>query len=157
MDLQRDIPITGFDLIRARARLAHESDADIFRVADLLKMPTDLLKQPIGILSGGQFQRLLIAFALVGKPNVLLLDEPTAGVDEPGQEQLHELMRRLRQNEGFTIIFISHELSVVYQYATDVLCLSHQRAYVGVPRTILTPDLLQEIYGSPLGYHVHDH
>ena len=87
---------------------------------------------------------------------MLLLDEPTAGVDEPWQERLHELVRRLQHDQGLTILFISHELSVVYQYATEVLCLSRQRASIGPPRTILTPDLLAEVYGSPLDYHVHD-
>jgi zinc transport system ATP-binding protein len=113
--------------------------------------------QPIGILSGGQFQRLLVAFALVGAPNVLLLDEPTAGVDEPGQERLNELVRRLQLEQGLTVLFISHELSVVYRYATDVLCLSPDRVCVGPPRTVLTPELLHDLYGTPVDYHVHDH
>ena len=63
-------------------------------------MPRAAAEQPIGTLSGGQFQRLLVAFALVGDPNVLMLDEPTAGVDEPGQERLNELVRRLQQEQG---------------------------------------------------------
>jgi ABC-type Mn2+/Zn2+ transport system ATPase subunit len=88
---------------------------------------------------------------------VLLLDEPTAGVDEPGQERLNELVRRLQQEQGLTVLFISHELSVVYRYATDVLCLSRDRVCVGPPKTVLTPHLLHEMYGSPLDYHVHDH
>jgi zinc transport system ATP-binding protein len=156
LDLERDIPITGLDFLRARARLAHESDVDVSRALDLVGVSADVLRHPIGTVSGGQFQRLLIAFALVGDPNVLLLDEPTAGVDEPGQERLHELVRRLQRDQGFTILFISHELSVVYQYATEVLCLSRQRAHMGLPRSILTPEILAEVYGSPLGYHVHE-
>ena len=88
---------------------------------------------------------------------MLLLDEPTAGVDEPGQEQLNELVRRLQRDHGLTVLFISHELTVVYRYATNVLCLSRARACIGPPRTILTPDLLHEMYGTPVDYHVHDH
>jgi ABC-type Mn2+/Zn2+ transport system ATPase subunit len=98
-----------------------------------------------------------VAFALVGNPNVLLLDEPTAGVDEPGQERLNELMSRLQREQGLTILFISHELSVVYRYATNVLCLGRERVWLGPPREILTPDLLHELYGAPVDYHVHDH
>jgi zinc transport system ATP-binding protein len=108
-------------------------------------------------MSGGQFQRLLIAFALVGGPTVLLLDEPMAGIDEPGQERLNELVQRLQRNQGLTVLFISHELSVVYEYATNVLCLSRAQAYFGPPQTILTPDRLREIYGTEINYHVHDH
>jgi zinc transport system ATP-binding protein len=116
----------------------------------------DAAEQPIGTLSGGQFQRLLVAFALVGDPNVLLLDEPTAGVDEAGQERLNELVRRLQADEGLSVLFISHELSVVYQYADNVLCLSPERVCIGPPQAVLTPDLLRELYGTPIGYHVHD-
>ena len=128
----------------------------VLRSLDLVGVPRAAADQPIGTLSGGQFQRLLVAFALVGDPNVLMLDEPTAGVDEPGQERLNELVRRLRQEQGLTVLFISHELSVVYRYATDVLCLSRDRVCVGPPKTVLTPDLLHEMYGTPVGYHVHD-
>jgi zinc transport system ATP-binding protein len=157
LDLERDVPITGVDFLRARAALARESDANISRTLALVGVPPEIAQRPIGILSGGQFQRLLVAFALVGNPNVLLLDEPTAGVDEPGQERLNQLVRRLQQDQGLTVVFISHELSVVYRYATNVLCLSRPRACMGPPRTILTPDLLHEMYGTPVDYHVHDH
>jgi zinc transport system ATP-binding protein len=156
LDLERDVPITGFDFLRARAALAGRPDSSPSRALALVGMSTGIAQQSIGTMSGGQFQRLLVAFALVGDPNVLLLDEPTAGMDEPGQERLHELVRRLLHDQGLSIIFISHELSVVYQYATEVLCLSRQQAYIGPPRTILTPDLLAEVYGSPLDYHVHE-
>jgi zinc transport system ATP-binding protein len=55
-----------------------------------------------------------------------------------------------------TVLFISHELSVVYQYADNVLCLSPERVCIGRPKAVLTPDLLRELYGTPIGYHVHD-
>ncbi len=155
LDLERDVPITGRDFLRARAALARESDAGVARALARVGLAPDVAEQPIGTLSGGQFQRLLVAFALVGDPTVLLLDEPTAGVDEPGQERLNELVGRLR-DRGLTVLFISHELSVVYRYATTVLCLSRGRAWLGHPRTILTPDLLHEMYGTPVDYHLHD-
>jgi zinc transport system ATP-binding protein len=157
LDLERDIPITGIDFLRARAALSRGTDADIFRILGLVGIPAGVAENPIGTLSGGQFQRLLIAFALLGNPTLLLLDEPTAGVDEPGQKRLHELVRHLQQEQGLTVLFISHELSVVYQYATNVLCLGSKQACFGAPRQILTPEMLSEIYGAPVGYHVHDH
>ena len=156
LDLERNIPVTGMDFLRARAALAGESVGNITHVLNLVGISLEIGQQPIGTMSGGQFQRLLVAFALVGSPNVLLLDEPTAGVDEPGQEQLNELVHRLQEDRGLTVLFISHELSVVYRYATDVLCLSRARTCFGPPRTILTPDLLQEVYGTGVGYHIHD-
>lgn len=156
LDLERDIPITGEDFLRARAALAGKSVLNVSPILSLVGVSSEIGRQPIGTMSGGQFQRLLIAFALVGDPNVLLLDEPTAGVDEPGQEQLNELTHRL-QGQGLTMLFISHELSVVYRYATDVLCLSRVHPCIGSPRAILTPSLLHEIYGTEVNYHVHDH
>jgi len=111
----------------------------------------------IGVLSGGQFQRLLLAFALVGDPNVLLLDEPTAGVDEPGQEQINELVSILQRDHALTVLFISHELTVVNRYASNVLCLSRGASCFGPPSTVLTPDVLRDMYGTDVHYHVHRH
>jgi zinc transport system ATP-binding protein len=156
LDLERDVPVTGLDFLRARAALAKDDGGDVDRLLSLVGVSPELAGQPIGTLSGGQFQRLLVAFALVGRPDVLLLDEPTAGVDEPGQEQLNTLIRRLQAERALTTLFISHEISVVHRNATNVLCLGRARTCIGPPRTILTPDLLREIYGTPLHYHVHD-
>ena len=167
LDLDRDVPITGNDFLQARALLAAQTgnaslrgrqkrDAAVAHVLDQVGVARSAAEQPIGTLSGGQFQRLLVAFALAGDPNVLLLDEPTAGVDEPGQERLNELVHRLQHEQGLTLLFISHELSVVDRYAEDVLCLSRDRVCFGPPRTVLTPDLLHDMYGTPVGYHVHD-
>ncbi len=154
LDIDRDLPITGHDLLRAKAQVTH-GDGDIADATAAVGLG-DELTRPIGALSGGQFQRLLVATALVGHPTVLLLDEPTAGVDEPGQERLRELVDRLRRERGLTALVISHELSVVYQHATAVLCLGRERSWFGPPTEILTPERLRELYGGPIDYHVHD-
>lgn len=156
LGLERDLPLTGTDFLRARTALAGTPAARVSEILDLVGVHARVAQQPIGTMSGGQFQRLLVAFALVGNPNVLLLDEPTAGVDEQGQERLNELVHRLQKEQSLTVLFISHELSVVYRYAANVLCLSRVQACLGVPREILTPELLDQIYGSHMEYHVHD-
>ena len=153
---ERDLPITGADFLKARVAVARRAEMSLSDAFDLVGISADVASRPIGTMSGGQFQRLLIAFALVGKPNVLVLDEPTAGVDAPGQEQLNEVVRRLQEEHGLTVLFISHELSVVYRYASSVLCLSLGHSCFGPPRTILTPDLLHDLYGGPIRYDVHD-
>ncbi|HUL01756.1 MAG TPA: ATP-binding cassette domain-containing protein, partial [Gemmatimonadales bacterium] len=156
LDLERDLPITGADLLLARARLVGTSRQEISAVLGRVGLPIDVLRTLIGTLSGGQFQRLLIAFALLGRPTVLLLDEPTAGVDEPGQERLHETVLRLQTQEGVTVLQISHDLSVVFRQATQVLCLSRARTCFGPPQDVLTPAILAQVYGAPVGFHVHD-
>ena len=97
-----------------------------------------------------------MAFALLGNPTVLLLDEPTAGVDEPGQEQLTQAVHRLQEEQGVTVLMISHDLAAVYRYASAVLCLSHEYTCFGVPRQVLTSDILSHLYGEPVGLHIHD-
>ncbi len=156
LDLELDVPIPGFDYLEARGKVTRGQTTDIARVLDQTGVPRAVAERPIGTLSGGQFQRLLIAFALLGDPSVLLLDAPTAGVDEPGQHRLNDLLHRLQAERGLTIFLISHELSIVFRYATHVLCLGHGRTCFGRPRSILTPDLLQSIYGEPVDYHVHE-
>lgn len=155
LDIERDLPITGDDFLLAKARVAGASRDDVHRALELVNLAADTASKPIGTLSGGQFQRLLLAFAFLGRPSVLLFDEPTAGIDEPGEERLYERINRLKQERHLTLLLISHELSLVYRYATQVLCLGRGRAYVGPPREVLTPQRLEELYGSPMKYHVH--
>ena len=156
LDIERDLPVTGGDFLHAKAVVARASQGDVANVLELVGLKPESVGKSIGALSGGQFQRMLVAAALIGHPTVLLLDEPTAGVDEPGQDSINHTLDRLRDERGLTFLFISHDLSVVYQYATNVLCLSRERVCFGVPQTILTPQLLQELYGAPVAFHVHD-
>lgn len=149
LDLERDLPLTGWDLLHARHKLS-PTPRDIEWALERVDLQREA-RLPIGALSGGQFQRLLFALALVGRPNVLLLDEPTAGVDLPGQERLTAIL----QDERLTVLHISHDLSVVFRTSDHVLCLSRRKAWYGTPRTILTPERLREVYGAPVDFHVH--
>jgi zinc transport system ATP-binding protein len=156
LDIERDLPITGRDFLHAKAALVKASGSDIANALALVGLERLMLSAPIGTMSGGQFQRLLVAFALVGKPNFLLLDEPAAGIDEPGQEILDTTIKRLQKESDVTVLLISHDLSVVYQYADAVLCLSRTHPCFGTPQTVLTPDTLRNLYGSAVDFHVHD-
>jgi len=156
LDLQRDLPVSGRDFMRAKAALSHTSMSAMRSALQSVGLEEAVLARSIGSLSGGQFQRLLIAFALLGAPNLLLLDEPAAGVDEPGQAQLEQVLRQLQHDKEITVLVVSHELSLIYRCADQVLCLGRHRACTGPPRTVLTPDVLADIYGVPLSFHVHD-
>jgi len=155
LDIERDLPLSGADLLRARADVGGFASTEIERTLALVDLSAEAAAQPIGTLSGGQFQRLLLAFALMGRPSVLLFDEPTAGVDEPGQEEIYALFRRLQRESGLTLLLISHELSLVYRYADNVLCLSRRKAWFGPPVEMLTPERLREVWGAPMQFHVH--
>jgi zinc transport system ATP-binding protein len=155
LDIERDLPITGRDVLHAKAVVSCATHAEAARALELVNLPDEVAKQPIGTFSGGQFQRLLLAFALLGRPTALLFDEPTSGVDEPGEERLYEMIRRVQEVERLTLLLISHELSVVYRYATNVLCLSRERPCFGAPEEILTPERIEQVYGAPLKYHRH--
>lgn len=85
-----------------------------------------VLSTRLGSLSGGELQRILMAYALLGNPNVLLLDEPTAGVDLKGEETFYNLFTRLKKESDLTIIFITHDKEVVDRYADNVLRITHE-------------------------------
>lgn len=156
LDIERDLPLTGLEFLGARAEVGRVPVSEVSRALALVDLPSETAAQPIGTLSGGQFQRLLLAFALMARPSVLLFDEPTAGVDEPGQEEIYGLFARLRREERLTLLLISHELTLVYRHADNVLCLSRRRAWIGPPVTILTPERLREAYGTTTQFHIHD-
>jgi len=155
LDIERDLPVSGRDFLRAKAEVSRTPPIEVERQLSRVGLDPAAASQALGTLSGGQFQRLLVAFALLGRPTALLLDEPTAGVDEPGQEGLYEMIRRVQQEEGLTLLFISHEVSVVYRFADNVLCLSRGPRCYGPPVEVLTPERLGEIYGAPVRFHLH--
>ncbi len=156
LDIERDLPLTGLELIASKVQVAGGSMAETARVLELVGLDHVAAGRRIGTLSGGQFQRLLVAFALIGRPTVLLFDEPTAGIDEPGEAGIYSVFRRLQQDEGLTLVLVSHELSLVYQYADNVLCLSPGHVCFGPPLEILTPERLQQVYGTAARFHGHE-
>jgi len=118
-----------------------------------------VLNRKIGILSGGELQRVLIAWALIGDPDVLLFDEPTSGVDVSAEETIYELLKKLQEKKKLSIILISHDLNVVYRFATKVICLNQEMVCYGPPREVLDKESLAKLYGADMGVyqHVHNH
>jgi zinc transport system ATP-binding protein len=155
LDLERGLPLTGFDLLHAKAEICGSPRAEVDDVLKLVELRLVVAGQTIGTLSGGEFQRLLLAFALMGRPSALLVDEPTAGLDEPGVGAVYALLRRLQLERGLTVLLISHELSVVFEQADNVLCLAHGVRFFGKPIEVLTPEHLQQVYGGRVRFHRH--
>jgi len=103
----------------------------------------------------GQQQRVLIARALVREPELLILDEPLAGIDAAGQEQFHTLLRRLNGELGMTILLVSHDIGAVMREATSVACINKSLVFHG-PIHTLTQKELAELYGFPVDILLHD-
>jgi zinc transport system ATP-binding protein len=157
IEADRHLPITAMNLLVAKARVLHLPAAEIGATVGAVGLTPQALATPVGHLSGGQSQRALMAFALLGRPNVLLLDEPTASIDQPGEEQIYDLVHRLQAQYGITVILVSHDLSVIYRDATRVLCLSRTNPCYGRPQEVLTPETLNALYGGPRQYFRHTH
>ena len=151
----RQLPIQARDLLAAKARILKLPPGEVAAAAEAVELTSDLLAASIGVLSGGQFQKALIAFALLGNPNVLLFDEPTASLDELSEERIYALLASLQRARQLTILLVSHDLSVVYQSANKVVCLSKDTVCFGVPQEILTPETLAKVYGAPATFYRH--
>jgi ABC-type Mn2+/Zn2+ transport system ATPase subunit len=106
----------------------------------------DLARRQIGRLSGGQRQRVLIARALATEPELLILDEPTTGVDVGTTEGLFDLLDGFHR-EGMTVVVVSHDVGVVAQHVDQVACVNRRLVAHGRPAEVLRPDVLECMYG----------
>ncbi len=116
-----------------------------------------LRKRVIGELSGGQQQRVLIAKALVSRPALLILDEPTVGVDLAAQEQFYNLLSELRKEAGMTLILVSHDIGVVTEHVGSVACLNRKLYFHGAPADCWAKDFFSQTYGSAARVLRHAH
>ena len=151
------LPLTLREFLNLKAKIIGTSADEVEEVLSLVKLPGSFLDRPLAKLSGGQFQRALIAFAMIGDPNVLIFDEPTASVDTPSSAQIYEDLHRLCDQRKMTLLIVSHDLSLIYSYANKVLCLNKQNLCFGHPAEVLTPERLHELYGTPVKFYVHEH
>jgi zinc transport system ATP-binding protein len=123
----------------------------------VIREPESILDRPVEKLSGGELQRVLLALALDPKPELLLLDEPAAGIDPKGQESFTELLSRLNAETNVTIVLVSHDIGMVGKHAHHVLCLREGRIQCEGPPQSITPEMLARTFGSEVGLFAHHH
>jgi len=127
-------------------------------VIKLVGLKENFLEKRIGDLSSGEFQRILVAWSLINDPEVLLFDEPTTGIDIGGEETIYSLLMRLKEEKDLTILLVTHDLSVVYKYSSNVLCLYKGKVCcLGKPKEILTPKILEKVYQTEVKFYEHKH
>ncbi|UFJ40564.1 metal ABC transporter ATP-binding protein [Brevibacillus humidisoli] len=119
----------------------------------------DKIDARIGSLSGGQRQRVFIARALVSEPELLILDEPTVGVDQESIEQFYQLLRSLKEESGLTMMIVSHDIGVMTQWVNKVACLQRQLHFHGSSDEFAhkQEQVLQRMYGESIRLLTHHH
>lgn len=155
--LDPEFPITVrefLDLTRHRGeRIALTSKLDE------VGLSASILHKRLGSLSGGQLQRVLIAQATLHNPPLLILDEPSTGIDIVGEKQFYDLIRSQRDHHGTTIILVSHDLSVIASVVDQIVCVNKRLICFGPPKKALTEETISELYGGAEKsiYHHHHH
>lgn len=148
----RDMPLTVKDFFDLK-KLRRDS---ILNHLSLVGLQPSVLEKRAGHLSGGEFQRMLVAWVLSSEPNVLFLDEPTTAVDVAGGETIYSLLKDIWREKELTVFNVTHDLNIVFAHSTHVLCLSKLGPLCyGVPKEVLTPEILSDVYGAEIKFHTH--
>lgn len=157
--IDRSMPIT----VRRFLSLPHRVTDDQARAA-LARVGLDGVEtRQMAGLSGGQFQRVLLARALLGDPGLLVLDEPTQGLDQPGEAAFYRLIEEVRRETGVAVLMVSHDLHVVMAASDRVICLNGHICCEGTPRVVSNAPEYRALFGLgtqgalALYQHAHDH
>lgn len=150
VSLGRISPKRWIDFERAIDTRAIENALE---AVDMLPHKQRLLSE----LSGGQVQRVFIAKALASHPELLVLDEPTVGVDTESQAKFYDLLKDLNREKGLTLILVSHDIDVVAHEVSSVACINRTIISHGKPKDILKGDFMKKLYGEHLRMVVHGH
>ncbi len=162
-DFDTGTPITVLDFLTLSDKTLplwfwHSKKTKLEAIKILREMKAEhLLYRPLGKLSGGEFQRVILAMAIKNEPEIILLDEPVSGIDVAGEEMFCELLTMLQKKDKFTLLLVSHDISVVNIHADKVICLNKTVINQGKPADVINPENLRTMYGSHMGLHYHKH
>jgi zinc/manganese transport system ATP-binding protein len=141
-------PIPGLARVWAGAR-AHEDRRRVEEVIDLVGARS-YADRPIGELSGGEQQRLLVAQALVTRPRILLLDEPLDSLDLRNQREMSAVIRHISEESDTAVLLVAHDVNPLLPYLDRVCYVAGGHTAIGPPREIITSETLTRLYGSPV-------
>ncbi|MEO1154766.1 MAG: metal ABC transporter ATP-binding protein [Pseudomonadota bacterium] len=153
------LPITVERFLRLSNRMDRAACARALEAAGV----PDLSRRQMSQLSGGQFQRVLLARALINQPDLLLLDEATQGLDQPGSAAFYRQIEAVRRDTGCAVVMISHELHVVMSASDRVVCLNGHVCCQGAPAAVASAPEYRALFGTGTGgalalyRHDHDH
>lgn len=133
--------------------LKKSKEKKIIEVLKSVGIEKNVLDKNVGELSSGQFQRILIAWGLIENPEVLLFDEPFAGIDIIGTGSIYDLLEKLREERNLTILLVSHDLNIVRRFAKKILCINKKMICHGNPKKVLTPRTLTKLYGGSIKFY----
>lgn len=155
--LDHSLPITVKNFLSLKKGITAK---DIQQAAELLSI-THLMHNSLQKLSGGEMQRVLLARAILNQPNLLVLDEPTQGVDMNGQIELYQLIHQMREKLNCAVLMVSHDLHIVMADTNKVLCVNQHICCAGTPEAISSdPTFIQHFgdqFSKNIAFYTHHH
>ncbi len=157
IQLEKTMPITVARFLSLAGHLPKGARAEVLGKTDVAALRDVQLTD----LSGGEFQRVLLARALLRKPDLLILDEPTQGLDQPAEARFYRLLAEVRKETGAAVLMVSHDLHVVMAQSDQVVCLNGHVCCSGAPAHVSADPSYKELFGAraelALYEHRHDH
>jgi zinc transport system ATP-binding protein len=152
MEIDKALPLTV-------ARFLGLSCRDASRIREALAEvgASGTEEKPVQALSGGEFRRVALARAILRAPELLILDEPLAGVDVAGQAELYDLIGALRRRYGAGVLMVSHDLHLVMAETDNVVCLNHHVCCAGHPEAVSRDPAYAQLFGTAVAVYTHDH
>ena len=153
VNIDRSTPLSVYDMFQSFTGklpilLTNKKEHEHVREALAEFDVAELIDQPVGTLSGGQLQRVLLAMAVHDTPNLLLLDEPVSGIDKNGMDAFYEKMQYLKETHDLAIILVSHDLDYVYKYADNVILIDKTVTAAGKPKQVYETDAFKKVFGT---------
>jgi len=155
LNFDRTIPLTVRELLQTY-RNGTKKVKDIEEKLGLTGA-LHLIDKKVGDLSGGELQRVMLANALLSEPELLLLDEPTTGIDVIGEKSFFDIIKGLHDQYEMAIVLVSHDIHMVYRHATQIVCINRKVMCQGPPHEVAGNGSIATLFGGYLAPYEHEH